>query len=209
MSVDLNVWSDHKLDFSTFAEGLAAFESKTGKRLADRNFRTDAPLEETPRIAEIGYYADLETLKHNFKRHRRIRIFTNFAFCGEISLYGKTVNFHPRGFYTRFTRWKKLVAGDLPAEDAEPSTIFAQYRANWETFRNFAVELTRNLGGTRLIYLADNLQRPEDEFREGRSLETGTGLMSELCDSYELEFLRLYPEEFEEKYAWFFEELDL
>ena len=208
MSVDLNVWSNHTLKFSSFAEGLEMFELKTGKRLVREAFETNEAAGETDELPKIQYFTNFETLKHNFKRFNQIKILTNFTYCREIDLYAKTVNFKPRGFYTRYTRWKKLASGNIESHDGEDAKTMSRFRANWELFRYFSIELTKNLGGNRIIYIDDNFQPQEDKFREGRSLECGFGLMREISEPYELELLELCPSEFEEKHAWFFEELD-
>ena len=208
MSVDLNVWSNHKLTFSSFAEGLELFELKTGKTLVHENLETNKTINEIGDPEHIRYSADFDTLGHNFKRYNQITILTNFAYCRELVLYGRTVNFKPRGFYTRYTRWKKLVAGNFDDLDGEDAGTMSQFKAYWESFRSFSKNLTRELDGDRIIYIDDNLQPQEDKFREGRSLECGIRLMSEVCEPYELGFLELFPSEFEEKYAWFYEELN-
>lgn len=207
MSVDLNVWSNHQLRFTSFTEALEMFELKTGKKLDQRSFKTAAPPETTRIIEEVRYFTDFEALKKNLKRSNKISIFTNFAYCGELSLYGKTVRFVPEGFYTRYSYWKQLVINKLEDERLGDEKLLIEYRKNWRLFREYCQDLTRKLGGDRIIYIDDNFQPQEDKFYEGESLECGIKLMSEICEPDELDLLEWYADESAERYVWYFEEL--
>lgn len=207
MSVDLNVWSNHQLRFASFTEALEIFELKTGKKLDQRSFKTAAPPETTRLIQEIRYFTDFEALKKNLKRSGKISIFTNFDYCGELSLYEKTVRFAPRGFYTRYSYWKQLVINKFEDESLGDEKLLSEYRENWQLFRKYCQDLTRKLGGDRIIYIDDNFQPQEDKFYEGESLECGIQLMSEIREPDELDLLEMYPAESAAKYTWYFEEL--
>lgn len=208
MSVDLNVWSNHELRFTSFAEAIEMFELKTGKKLVHWSFGTDGPPETTRIIEEIRYFTDFEALKRNFKRSNNIRIFTNFTFCGELSLHSRTVRFSPRGFYIRFSYWKQIIMNKFERETHGDEKLLGEYRENWKLFRNYCQELTRKLGGSKIIYIDDNFQLQEDQFYQGETLECGIQLMSEIREPFELDLLEWYPDEFEEKYTWFFDQLN-
>jgi hypothetical protein len=102
MGAELNVWSNHKLRFNSFEEGIEQFEKQTSKKIKQWNFKKDEPLEKTKVIAEIEYFTHFEILNHNFENWNEIRIWTNFEFCDELSLFKQTLKIYPTRFRTKY-----------------------------------------------------------------------------------------------------------
>lgn len=208
MSVELDVWAEHKINFRTLAEALEFIEAKIEKKIAPRNRSDKNRTKETPQIEEILYFADFETLETNFKRNKRIELTTNFAFCHRIIIYPQTINYWAKGFYTRDTRWMELITKDFENELHWDEKLAAECADNWQKFRNYCKDLTLKLGGEKIIYIRDNF-RMHDKFFAGESLQNAIEYELEkgVKEYYEFDLVEHFPDDFKNKYVWFYENL--
>jgi hypothetical protein len=83
MSVELDVWADHKINFDSLVKVIDFIELKTEKKIIHQSRSKKKELKETTQIKEIQYFTDFE----------RIELNTNFAFCHQIKIYSQTMNF--------------------------------------------------------------------------------------------------------------------
>lgn len=209
MGVDLNVWANHKLKFNSFEKGIEEFERLTSRKIKPWNFKTDKPLEKTNKISEIAYFTNFDILKHNFEHWKQIRIWTNFEFCSELTVYGKTIQIHPSSFRIRYSKWQQLVTERYESESVLEIEQLRKSRENWVHFRRYAKEITKTLEGDKVIYLNDHkYQNEEDLFFKGESLEEGILQLSKINEPIELDLFRLYPNDIRAKTTWYFDDLN-
>lgn len=208
MGVELDVWAEHKIVFGTINEALDFFEFKTGKKPAHRSRADRKQIKETSQIEEIQYFADFDTLEKNFKNTKRIDLTTNFAYCYRLIIYPKTINYWGRGFYTRDTRWTELITKNFENELHWDKESAAEQTKSWQIFRNFCQKTTLKLGGEKIVYIRDNF-RMIDKFYAGESLQKGIEheLNTGVGEFYELDLVEHFPDDFKNKYVWFFEDL--
>lgn len=209
MGVELDVWAEHKIDFGMLAaEALDFFEFKTEKKPAHRSRSDKKQIKETSQTEEIQYFADFDTLETNFKRNKKIELTTNFAYCHRIIIYPKTINYWGKGFYTRDTRWMELITKNFEDKLHWNEESAAEYTKNWQSFRNFCREMTLKLGGEKIVYIRDNFNMI-DKFYAGESLQNGIEheVNTGVNQYYELDLVEYFPDDFKNKYVWFFEDL--
>lgn len=206
MSIEIDVWAEHKINLGSAAEAVDAFESAVETKIIQRNF--SEKLEPTLRINEIQYFTDSERLESNFKNFQRIELMTNFAFCQQIKIYAKTVNFRGSGFYTRDSRRMELITGDFADEAHWNPKLAAEFTNNWRQFRNYCKEITRKLNGEKIVYIRDN-SRMLDKFLAGESLQNAVEheLAVGVSEYYDFALVENFPDDFKNKYVWFFEDL--
>ncbi|MFK7774810.1 MAG: hypothetical protein AB8F94_21905 [Saprospiraceae bacterium] len=208
MGVDLNVWSNHKLRFNSFEEGIEQIERQSFQKIKQWNFKADRPLIKTSNISEVEYFTHFEILQHNFENWNQIRIWTNFEFCDELTFLKKTVKIHPTKFRTRYSKWLEVVTEKYETEDETELTKMKLSRKNWMEFRKYAKEITTTLKGEKVIYLNDHsYQKEEDLFHEGKSLEEGIKKLKEIVEPCELELLELFPDNIQARNTWYFDEV--
>lgn len=208
MSVDLNIWANHQLAFSSAKEGISSFEEMTQKTVKHWNRNTDDPLTTTTKNEQIEFFTNEEMLENNFQKWNQIRIATNFHFCDEISIYKHSLKVHPKWFKTRFSEWKKFITQSYKNEAAEYRKLMEGYDQNWQTFRQFCHLIIPLLGGTRVLYIDDHgFQLQEDKFYEGLPFDSVWDLLSKAKEPLELEYLQLFPNDFLANYTWYYEEL--
>ncbi|MEM9525808.1 MAG: hypothetical protein AAGA31_04315, partial [Bacteroidota bacterium] len=143
MGVDLNIWSNHKLRFNSYEEGIGEFEKITSKKIKQWNFKTDKPLDKTDNISEVEYFTHFEALNHNFENWNKIRIWTNFEFCSELSIFKKTLKIHPTKFRIRYSKWQELVTEKYESDQESEIDRLKLYKNNWIQFRKYAKEITK------------------------------------------------------------------
>ena len=208
MGADLNVWSNHKLRFNSFEEGIEIFEKQISKNIKQWNFKTDKPLTKTENISDVEYFTHFEILNHNFENCNQIRIWTNFEYCDELTLLRQTIKIHPTKFRTRYSKWQELVADKYETKDEIELAQMKLSRNGWVKFRKYAKEITKILKGEKVIYLNDHsYQKEEDLFYEGKSLNEGIKKLNEIIEPCELELLELFPNDIRAKNTWHYDEI--
>ena len=60
MSVELSIWANHNLEFSSYEEGIAQFERKIGKRIKHWNHQKDESLDKITDLAEVQYFVNFD-----------------------------------------------------------------------------------------------------------------------------------------------------
>lgn len=208
MSVDLNIWSNHKLKFNSFKEGIEEFELKTSKKIKHWNSKTGKSLTKTRQLEEIDFFINFELLESNFDKRKQMNISTNFEFCETLTLFEQTLKIHPTRFRTRYSKWKELVTGIFEEENEERLALMKAYQENWVLFRTFAQTITRKLGGDRIIYIDDHSYQPEEEyFLKGGSLDFVMKLLNNYIEPCELELFKLFPNDYFARDTWHFDDI--
>lgn len=208
MSVDLNVWSNHKLRFNSFKEGFEIFELMTSKKLKPWKVNSVKSLIKTNQIEEVEFFASFGKLEYKFDDWKQLRIRTNFEFCDGITLFKQTLKIHPTGFRTRYSKWKELVTGIFEETDEERLKLMKEYQKNWYLFRAFAQKLTRQLGGDKIIYIDDHSYQLEEEFfNQGESLAYVIKLLKNYVEPCELELFESFPDDFFARDTWHFDDI--
>ena len=208
MSVELDVWAEHKINFGSAVEALDFFESRIETKINHRSFAEKNELKETSQINEIQYFTDFERLSSNFKNLKKIELVTNFAFCHRIKIYAETINFWGRGFYTRDSRWMELITRNFADEAHWNPTLAVEFTNNWRQFRNYCKEITRKSDGKKIVYIRDNFTMI-DKFFNGESLQNGIEheLKTGVAEHFDIDLVEHFPDDFKNKYVWFFEDL--
>jgi hypothetical protein len=208
MGVELDVWAEHSINFDSHVGVKDFFESKTGKKITHRNRADKNRIIETRQIQDIQYFTDLEMLSQNFKMHKKIEVFTNFAFCRQINIYSKTLNFWAKGFYTRDTRWRELITKDFENKLHWNTELVVEFTNNWTQFRNYCKEMAQILGGEKIVYIRDNFNMI-DKFFAGESLQSGVEheLATGIAEHYDFDLVEHFTNDFKNTYVWFYENL--
>ncbi|MEZ4952188.1 MAG: hypothetical protein R2825_01270 [Saprospiraceae bacterium] len=211
MGVDLNVWSNHKLRFNSYEEGIDEFERMTSKKIRQWDLKKDEPLKKTRNVSEVEYFTHFEVLNQNFENYNEIKIWTNFEFCHWLTLLKQTLKIHPTGFRIRYSKWQELVTENYGSDDEAELEKMKESRKNWIQFREYAHTLTKSLGGDKVIYLNDHtFQNEEGLFFQGKSLSEGINSLNSLNETVEpceLELFKLFPNDIRAKTAWYYDEL--
>ncbi len=208
MSIELDVWAEHKINFGSFAEAIDFIEIKLEKKIIDRNRSDRKEIKEAQNTEEIQYFTDFDRLETDFKKTKRIYLTTNFAYCHRIIIYPQTVNYWGKGFYTRDSRWMELITKNFSNNLHWNEKLAAEFTNNWRQFRKYCQKVTRKLGGEKIVYIRDNFNMI-DKFFAGESLQSGIEheLAAGVRESYELDLVEHFPEDFKNKYVWFYEEV--
>lgn len=208
MGIVLDVWADHKINFGSLAEVLDFIETKLATKISHRSRSENKESKETQSIEEIKYFADFETLSGYFKNYKKIELTTNFAVCRRIIIYPKTICYWGEGFYTRDTRWMELIRKDFSDENHWNEEIAEKCTNNWTQFRKYCQETTQKLGGEKIVYIRDNFNMI-DKFYAGDSLQNAIEyeLATGVTEYYQLDLVEHFPDDFKNKYVWFYEEL--
>lgn len=208
MGVDLNVWSNHKLKFNSYEEGMNEFERMTSKKIRQWDFKKDKPLKKTRNVLEVEYFTHFEMLSQNFENWNEIKIWTNFEFCDGLTLLKQTFKIHPTGFRIRYSKWQELVTENYESDDEAELEKMKESRKNWVQFREYAHAITKSLEGDKVIYLNDHtFQNEEGLFFQGKSLNEGINILKEIVEPCELELFKLFPNDTRAKAAWYYDEL--
>lgn len=176
MSVDLMIWSNHKISWcDSPREILRNFGLQLNKSIDTFHSKErDEIINQTNNPKEIYYYAYTNSMDFNFRDNNEISIRTNYIYCDEIRLLPTSCLINPKGFFTRWTSWKKMVTKEyLKEEPSERHSTYDEYFEKWKSFHAYLKQLVKTLSGNQILYINDlSYQEPEDLFYKGELFET-------------------------------------
>jgi len=175
MSVDLMIWSNHKIKWGqTPSEVLQNIKNTSNLSVETFHTKEKEILGTTNQIDQIKYYSYTNSLQQDFLNNNEISIRTNYELCFEIRLLKTSCLINPRGFFTRWSSWKKVVTKEyIKEEPKERHLTYSEYHQKWMVFSQYLKDLVISLGGNEILYINDlSYQEPEDLFYKGEEFET-------------------------------------
>jgi hypothetical protein len=89
------------------------------------------------------------------------------------------------------------------------SELELKYWENWSKYHRLVCVLSAILGGGIIIFIDDGSLQLEDKLLDdGSGFNSFFAAMKNQMESWPLEYLELYPEEFVNKSSFFYEEID-
>lgn len=174
MSVDLQIWNNHKLVWNKSPyKVISDIESLIDCEIPTFHSKEREVIGLVNDIKDIQYYAFTNQLEHNFKNEQEITIRLNYNLCSELRIFRSSCLVGASGFFTRWTSWKKLLTKDyLKEELKERQNIWNEYFLKWLEFDGFLKEFVKNIGGDEILYINDlAYQEPEDLFYKGEDFK--------------------------------------
>jgi hypothetical protein len=108
MSVDLMIWSNHKVEWgnSTY-EVINNFEKLTGLEVETFHSKEKEIIGTTSIQKEAQYYSYTNRIVEDFENNNEVAIRSNYELCSDIRILKTSCIINPSGFFTRWTSWKK------------------------------------------------------------------------------------------------------
>lgn len=168
------IWSNHKIKWGeTPSEVLQNINNTSNLCVETFHSKEKEILGTTEHIDQIRYYAYTNSLQTDFVNNNEISIRTNYDLCFEIRVLKTSCLINPRGFFTRWSSWKKVVTKEFVKEEPkERHSTYSDYHQKWLTFSHYLKTLVEAFGGDEILYINDlSYQEPEDLFYKGEEFD--------------------------------------
>ncbi|MTB51693.1 hypothetical protein [Lewinella sp. W8] len=200
----LEIIGSHKLKFNSGEDVVNQFQSIFNVKIKNGNYQSNEVKNKHENPNQIEYFVALDYLEQNFIRWKEVRIMTNFKFCSEINIHGKTLSFNNG---CRYKYWKGNLFEEEYQEDLKRQ--YALCKTYWKEVHKFSKKTTKRLGGEMQIYFEDSrFQEEIDLCFQGNSLNYVFDAMKEKWEPTEIDDARKRKDEFLVKNGWYFEKMN-
>lgn len=170
MSVDLQIWNNHKLVWGKSPNKvISGIETLIDQEIQTFHSKEKEIIGVVNDLKDVQYYTFTNQLEHNFNNEQEITIRLNYNLCSEIRIFKSSCLVGASGFFTRWSSWKKLLSKEyMKEENKEKQQIWNEYFLNWLEFDSFLKQFVASIGGDEILYINDlAYQVPEDLFYKG------------------------------------------
>jgi hypothetical protein len=200
----LEIVGNHNLNFSSGKDIVNQFQSIFGVKIKNGTYQSHEVKNKQEDPNEIEYYVALDYLEQNSDRWKEVKLITNYKFCSEINILGKTLKFSNR---CRYKYWNINLFEEEYEEKWKEQIEFC--KTYWNEVHKFSKKITNRLGGDMQIYFEDSrFQEELDMCLQGKPLNSIFETMRKKWKPTELQEARKRKDDYLVKNGWYFEEMN-
>lgn len=170
MSVDLMIWSNHKIEWGNSPyDVINNFEKLTGLKIETFHSKEKEIIGTSNNQKEAKYYCYTNRIIEDFQNNNEVSIRSNYSLCSDIRILKTSCIVNPSGFFTRWTSWKKMITKEyIKEEPLERHSTYDEFYKKWQIFHKYLQNLTKSIRSNEILYINDlSYQIPEDLFYKG------------------------------------------
>lgn len=207
MGVDLNIWSNHNLEWSNNPlDIIEQVEKKVNSKIGFYNLHDKSKFGEKKLFEEIEYYCLKNNFESNFK-DENVQILLDYEFLCSIRIYKKAMRLSPIRFYTKWHKWTSLVSKEYLKEEEEIKR-WNEFYQNWKNSHLYLKSIIAQFGGNEIYYINDyTYESKEDLLCNGVEFKTIKKELEQIGNSHELNYLFQNHEEVCSMKNWFYEQI--
>jgi predicted transcriptional regulator len=154
MSVNLEIYSNHNLNFENYFDGINLIEKRLNNRIQNPIINQNI---ETHIEDEILYFANHTFFSEKFKENKEIYLFTSYFLCESIKVYSSFIQYNVSGtINSKFHLWEKFVSKTEYDQSEKEAKIMPDNLFNdWNRIRSYIKQFAKSMGGDTLIYIND------------------------------------------------------
>jgi hypothetical protein len=200
----LEIVGSHKLKFNSGKDVVNQFQSIFNVKIKNGTYQSNEVKNKHEDLNQIEYFVALDYLEQNFNKWNEVKVMTNYKYCSEINIHGKTLSFNNG---CRYKYWNGNLFEEEFQKDLKQQYEFC--KTYWKEVHKFSKNTTKQLGGEMQIYFEDSrFQEEIDLCFQGKSLNQVFNVLKEKWEPTEINDARKRKNEFLVKNGWYFEKMN-
>lgn len=207
MGVDLNIWSNHDIEWSkSLFEIVEQLEERVNSKVKFYDFKEKKKFGEKKLFSDIEYFMYNNDLESRFKSDN-VTIFLDYEFLYSLNFHPTAIRLSPVQFHTKWHKWTSLVSKEYLKEEDDIER-WDEFYDNWTKSHQFIKSIIALFGGDKIYYINDDTyEAKEDLLYSGAEFKSIKKELDQIGKSHKLEYLIRNHEEVCSMNNWFYEQV--